>query len=313
MMFTRSASKTRARYAAVCGAMCMLLFFVSCAFAGEGEGARPITGNLRVDLFGLKELTPAPGVGLELAPLAMPSRKSPWLAAGLSAVIPGSGQFYTENYWTSALFLAVDVAAWVIAYNYDKKGDRQTDMFQNYANANWSVVKYAEYTQANLVPAGTTYNWRKPGTEGMDPFDRPWTQVNWDEINRMERDIGGYYSHNLPLYNEQQYYELIGKYPQFNQGWRDANPSTASDYESIKSHLTPMFLWYAGERGVANDHYRNATTWVSIAIVNHLLSAAEAAWSAIRFNRAQPSVGLRLVPTADGYAWVGVATIKIGI
>jgi hypothetical protein len=313
MEFTRCDAMVWRCSKARCVAVCLLLFSVTCVFAGERQESQPLTGNLRVDLFGLKELTPAPGLAQDQASMAMPSHKSPWLAAGMSAVIPGSGQLYTHDYWTSALFLAVDVAAWIVAYNYDKKGDKQTDKFQNYANANWSVVKYAEYTQANLLPAGTTYNWRKAGTEGMDPFDRPWTQVNWDEINRMERDIGGYYSHNLPPYNEQQYYELIGKYPQFNQGWRDADPSIASDYESIKGHLTPMFLWYAGERGIANEHYRHATTWVSVAIVNHLLSAAEAAWSAIRFNKAQPSFGLRLVPAGDGYAWVGVATIKIVI
>jgi hypothetical protein len=313
MTFTRSDVKARVRPAAMWAVVCGLLFSLTFACAGEKERSEPITGNLRVDLFGLKDIAPSPDLAQDLTPLAMPVHRSPWLAAGMSAVLPGAGQFYTGNYWTSALFIAADVAAWIVAYNYNKKGDRQTDRFQDFANGNWSVVKYAEYTQANLVPAGTTYNWRKPGTQGMDPFDRPWTQVNWDEINRMERDIGGYYSHNLPGYNEQQYYELIGKYPQFNQGWRDADPATASDYESIKGHLTPMFLWYAGERGKANDYYRSATTYVSIAIVNHLLSAAEAAWSAIRFNKAQPSMGVRLVPAGDGYAWVGVATIKIEI
>jgi hypothetical protein len=295
-------------------AIVVSLFLAMTALAGEPTQQPPITGNLRVDLVGLKDLDAMPGLAQEQAPLAMPPHKSPWLAAGMSAVIPGSGQVYTGNYWEAALFVAVDVAAWIVAYNYDKKGDRQTDKFQNFANANWSVVKYTEYTLNNLVAEGDRgkYDgWRYDWAKSMDAFDRPWLQVNWTIINQMERDIAGYYSHNLPAYNEQQYYELIGKYPQFNQGWRDADPSIGSDYETIKAHLTPMFLWYAGERGKANDYYRSATTWVSVALINHLLSAADGAWSAIRYNKIRPSVGVRVLPAGDQETWLGLATISV--
>jgi hypothetical protein len=266
-----------------------------------------VTGNIRVDLFGLKDLAEAPHLLQEDAPLAMPAHRSPWLAAGMSAAIPGAGQIYTESYWEAAAFLAVDAAAWIIAYTYDKKGDRQTDFFQDFANAHWSVVKYAEYAQT-LTATGKVYNWRKPGTESMDPFDRPWTQVNWDEINRMERDIGGYYSHTLPGYNEQQYYELIGKYPQFNQGWNDATASF-----NYGDPLTPNFLWYSGERGKANTYYETATTWVTVAIVNHLLSAADGAWSAMRYNKAHASMSLRMAPFGDHYAWVGMMKLSVDL
>jgi hypothetical protein len=292
---------------------CVFLMSTGGALAGEGQEQKGITGNLHVDLFGLKALAPGPQVQQEQAPMALPAHKSPWLAAGMSALVPGAGQVYAESYWEAALFVAVDVAAWIVAYKYDEKGDKQTDLFQNFANANWSVVKYAEYTQQNLAPPGKVYDWRKPGTEGMDPFDRPWTQVRWEVINEMERDIGGYYSHTLPPYNEQQYYELIGKYPQFSEGWRDADPSLGSDYETIKAHLSPMFLGYSVERGKANDYYRSATTWVTIAIVNHLLSAADGAWSALRYNSAQASASMRLVPAGDHYAWMGICTVRISM
>ena len=270
---------------------CALLMSSGNALAGDGQEHTGLTGNLRVDLFGLKDLGPGPQLQQEQAPLAMPSHRSPWLAAGMSALIPGAGQIYTESYWEAALFIAVDAAAWIVAYKYDEKGDKQTDMFQNFANANWSVVKYAEYTQTNLAQPGKV----------------------WDVINQMERDIAGYYSHTLPPYNEQQYYELIGKYPQFSQGWRDADPTIGSDYETIKAHLSPMYLGYSVERGKANDYYRSATTWVRVAIVNHLLSAADGAWSALRYNNAQASASMRLVPAGDHYAWMGMATVRIDI
>ncbi len=272
-----------------------------------------LSGNLRVDLFGLTALRSGPNIQDAPAGSPMPSHKSPWLAAGMSLVIPGSGEFYAESYWKAVLFFALDVTALALAYTYDKKGDQQTDSYQGYANENWSVVQYAQYTQDNLIQPGKVYNWRLPGTEGMSTFDRPWTQVDWNEVNRMERDIGGYYSHTLPPYNEQQYYELIGKYPQFNQGWRDANLSLGSDYETIKSNLTPMFNYYSGERGTANDFYATATTWVTVAVINHILSSLDAAWSAGLYNSAHASVGMRVVPTGTGYTSIAVFQVRVPI
>ncbi len=145
-----------------------------------------LSGNLQIDLFGPTAMSSGPNIQDESKGSPMPSRKSPWLAGGMSLVIPGSGEFYAESYWKAALFFVLDVAAWTLAYTYDKKGDQQTDSYQGYANQNWSVVQYAQYTQDHLVQPGKVYNWRLPGTEGMSTFDRPWTQVNWNEINRME-------------------------------------------------------------------------------------------------------------------------------
>jgi hypothetical protein len=286
---------------------CALLFSAGTLCAVEKQEPPAITGNLHIDLFGLQSLANAPVLRQDEAPLAIPSKRSPWLAAGMSALVPGSGQIYTESYWEAALFVAVDALAWIAAYQYDKKGDRQTDYFQDFANKHWSVVKYAEYARTLTAP-GKVYDWRKPGTEGMDPFDRPWSQVNWDELNRMERDIAGYYSHTLPPYNEQQYYELIGKYPQFNQGWDDAPPTF-----TYGDPLTPSFLWYSGERGRANSYYTTATSWITVALVNHLLAAGDAAWSAMRYNHAQASAGMRLLPVGDHYAWMGMVQVKVGI
>lgn len=281
----------------------VLAMVLACS-AGKGQGeissillwrtqVQPIrlTGNARVDFLGQSALEPAlQEAGSQQDVIR--SYKSPWLAAGLSLAIPGSGELYTGSYWKSAAFLALDVAMWALAYSNDKRGDRQTDSYQDYANRNWSVVKYAMYAEG-LVPAGSTYSWRIPGTEGRNPFDRPWEQVNWAELNRMERAIGAtgpgqYYSHTLAPYNDQQYYEMIGKYQQFNQGWNDAPPSY-----TYPEPVTPNFTFYSKERGKANDYYTAASTFVTVAIINHVLSSADAAWSAHSANSIRADLGLR--------------------
>ena len=274
---------------------------------GRDPGDIPMTGNLQVDLFGLTEMRDGPALELLLPGDAGGStdisRKSPWLASGLSLLVPGTGEFYAGSYWKAALFFAVEVAALAVAYSYDRRGDQQTDRYQDFANKNWSVVKYAKY--AETLVGQEKFNWRIPGTEAMDEFDRPWTQVNWSELNRMERYIAGYYSHTLPPYGEQQYFELIGKYPQFNQGWVDSPASF-----NYGDPLTPNFQFYSSERGKANDYYSSASTWVTVVIVNHVLSAIDAAWSAHLYNRAQASVSMRMIPTQEGYAPMGQLTVR---
>ncbi|HMK39329.1 MAG TPA: hypothetical protein VK569_08315 [Bacteroidota bacterium] len=298
----------------------LILAVVSCAAAARGGGNPSsvvfrdrapdvkLSGNARIDFTAVTEF-PAIFQGISSDSSAA-SLKSPWIAGGLSLLLPGAGEFYTESYVKSAIFLAVEVGLWAFAYKYDQKGDRQTDYFQDYANAHWSVVNYAQYALDHYAPAGGNYHPIIPGTEG----NPPWLRVNWAELNRMEADIGAtpagmYYSHLLPAYNTQQYYELIGKYPQFNQGWSDAPPSF-----TYGDPLSSELLYYSGQRGQANTYYTTASTFVSIALLNHVVSAVDAALSAGSYNRGlHASVGSQTVPVQGGYATVPVLRLAWGL
>jgi hypothetical protein len=294
-----------------CGIVVVVVALALPAASQErGEKAVPLTGNIQVDLFLEGGHAPGGGVGLQgdLEPLW--SKKSPWLAAGMSAVVPGSGEFYSGSYVKSALFFAVEVGAWVLAYHFDKKGDRQTDFFQGYADQHWSVVQYAHYSIDNLVDPTRRAYYNTAVFQGDPTAWPPWQQVNWNALNQMEREIGGFYSHTLPAYGEQQYYELIGKYPQFVSGWDAvAGPNALPpDYDQIKAHLPQQFLYYSEERGKANDYYASATTFVMVALVNHVVSTLDAAWSASRSNRAHAEVGFQNLP--GPYGWVPVPMLK---
>jgi hypothetical protein len=267
-----------------------------------------LSGNARIDFSGVPEF---PALFQEGRPDASgASRKSPWLAGGLSLVLPGAGEIYSESYLKSAVFLAAEAALWVLAYTYDHKADRQTNFFQNYANAHWSVVSYAQYA-LTLAPPGGNY---KPILASVPDTYPPWMRVNWAELNRMESDIGAttagmYYSHQLPAYNTQQYYELIGKYPQFNQGWDDAPPSF-----NYGNQLSAELLYYSGQRGQANTYYTTASTYVAIALVNHIVSAVDAVLTAGSYNRGlHASVGSQRVPAYGGYANVPALRLSWGL
>jgi hypothetical protein len=281
------------------------------AHAGEKERianepeALQLTGNLMVDLFGQHAFKPALGE-LQAEQRGTVSEKSPWLAAGLSLLVPGAGEFYAESYWKAAAFFAIEVAAWTIAYSFDKKGDRKTDFFQNFADEHWSVVEYGRHAADKFFAGNAPYGWLVSNDESLPP----WQRVDWDELNRMERAIastaeGRYYSHTLPRRPEQQYYELIGKYPQYNQGWSDRPP----DY-NFGDPVTSLFLYYSAERGKANDYYSTAKTFVTVAFLNHILSAADAAWSASTFNNVRAEMSMQSVPVGQQYVAIPVVKLR---
>jgi hypothetical protein len=276
------------------------------------------TGNLRTDLFGftaLQGLSHSWRGDSTLAPAT--ERKSPILAAGLSLVVPGAGEFYSGTYWKAALFLAAEAAMWSLAYYYNKRGDRGTNDFNAFADAHWNVVRYITYTLKNLVPSGSQYQLWKTGAPPPSNVQDPWDYVNWSELNRMEHDVsatseGSFYSHTLPVHGDQQYYEEIGKYEQFNSGWDDVNPNLPPDYATIKANESANALSYTYQRAQANGFYTKAATFVAVALVNHLVSAVDAALSASAYNRAvHAEVGVQTVPYGAGYVQVPVVKLLV--
>lgn len=255
-----------------------LLFFIFTLFAlivhAQENNITQLTGILSFDSY--TAFQKSEKVHLENKEMN-PKLKSPFLGGLLSAVVPGTGEFYADSYLKAGIFFAAEVTAITIGLMYDKKGDDQTVFFQNYADEHWSVVRYAQYALDHLVPED------QRGSYQLFYSDRqnlpPWEQVNWSELNRMERDIGGYYSHTLPRHGDQQYYEEIGKYPQFNQGWDDA-PSQFN----YGDPLTANFHYYSGLRGKANDYYNVAAKAVIVIFVNHIISTIDAVWTVHRYN-----------------------------
>jgi hypothetical protein len=238
--------------------------------SGESVSQQMLTGNLKEDSkIAFAETN-------NMIPQFTPqikNKKSPILAGIMSLFIPGSGEIYSEEYLKAAVFLAVEAAVITTAIIYDNKGDDKTVEFEGYADREWNVVKYAEWLNEYIVDVDAGENLI---SINPDASLNPWERVNWDELNAAEKD----FSHKLPPYGEQQYYELIGKYPQYSPGWREFDPAD-NDYH----HVPPQFLFYADMRGTANDYYNVATKAVIGIYINHFLSALDAVWSAASYNK----------------------------
>jgi len=233
-----------------------------------------LTGNLKSDIKVVNKLiTESPKFQEES------KRKSPVLAVLMSAVIPGAGQYYSEQYWRIPIYLAVEAAAIVANIYYNKKGDDATQEFKVYADEHWSVVRYSEWLNTFASQLGAT----DPVTIIIDPDQskKPWERVNFKQVNSVEEKVSTF-SHRLLPYGEQQYYELIGKYKQYNHGWDQSDP-TSSEY---MTNVPKQMLDYSDMFNKPDEtYYKYASMAVGAIIINHLISAVDAALSTSSYNK----------------------------
>jgi len=193
--------------------------------------------------------------------------KSPKKAFLYSLLIPGWGQKYAgSSIIKTAGFLLIEVGSWAGHFTYQKKGDDKTIEFKTFANVHW-------------IEGDTT------GANYTDPDNPIYTNLDnetyrgWLLINEGIVEDTGFTEH-LPSTKSQQYYEMIGKYDQFRGGWDDYwTGDTATVY------LTEHRRIYMDMRKKANDYLNNANTMIIVSILNHLISAFDAAISANRHNK----------------------------
>ena len=241
-----------------------------------------LTGNLQYDLSTNINSDNSMDSSRTANPEVSKRFYSPLKASLFSAVIPGAGQFYTKSYLQSAAFLSAEALMWVLYIHYKNQGDQRTNDFNNYADAHWSVVRYAQWIQANYPQNVQGYSLFIPNTANLPT----WQQVNWGQLNAVEGSmaVGTGFTHQLVMYPDQQYYEEIGKYSQFSGGWDDGSNVTAAEVGSTYGYYTPHSTLYVHMRADANSSYNIATAYSCVLLANHVFSALEAAWNASNIN-----------------------------
>ncbi len=230
----------------------MLLLF---AF-GQARAGEPGKTDFSMPRFWVPAFQPPPAPGArwtlkfqqkKAAPVRVKIiRKSPKKALFLSALLPGAGEAYAESWIKAGFFAAVEVGAWVSYNHYQKKGMDLEDDFKAYADRNWSKER-------------------------------------WDAwYSGLPDEAKSAFSHTLPSRKTQQYYEMIGKYMEFNAGWIDVkNP----DPDIAKQDTSKMSLFYMALRERSNKALKVASAMTGVVLANHVLSALDAAWTARVFKK----------------------------
>lgn len=272
----------------------------------DDDAPAPTTASLRATLL-------YDGLDAETATAieAASGRRSVPVAFGLSAVVPGLGQAYNRQWVKAAVGLAAE-AALIIGYTtWRGRGLDGRDAYQAYAHQFWSPMRYAnwlndykQWLEAEFnTPIGAPDIQLPPELAAID-FTNPdgWSSAQWalvrDLINQI-RDVetsvyhpetGASFSHRLPGFGEQQYYELVGKYFQFAPGWVDYPAYVGGDGSYLdtidpektgpdgsKPNVSDRFFDYARDHGQANDYLRRASRMSVLFIANHFIAAVDAA------------------------------------
>ena len=189
-----------------------------------------------------------------------------------SLVIPGAGELYAKSYTKMGIFIAAE-AAFIGGYAYYMhQYNVKRDEFRRYADEHWIESYYREWYDSLCALKDT---------------------------NELGIEI-------LPDERNQQYYEMIGKYDWFTLGWDDI--IAREDYQEIvdstygiaivtqtsevHDEITRFLSQFKSEhreiymemRKDANDQYTIAKYFVGALILNHLVSAFDAAFTAKRHN-----------------------------
>ncbi|MFO7891410.1 MAG: hypothetical protein R6V04_13850 [bacterium] len=160
---------------------------------------------------------------------SVPKRKIPAIGILLSAAVPGTGEMYAGSYIKGAVFLGLEVFLWWKYAGFREKGFNIEDKYETFADAHWDKER-----------------WEKDYNPNIDPS-----------------------THTLPDTRTQQYYEMIGKYDQFQAGW--------DDYENRDKYMTMRLN--------SNNEFEKASTCAMLTLANHVFSALDAAWTIRGVNR----------------------------
>jgi hypothetical protein len=204
---------------------------------------------------------------LETTSLATPGGKSSHRAFLLSAILPGSGELYAGSRVKGAVFLGLEATAAGLWYSWNGTGNDLEDEFRAFADTHWDPHTYVTWRESSRAVRYNSFTHALPCSTQVAP-------------------AGGSLS-GCGSSSKQQYYELLGKYDQFVAGWddlvyvADQNPvQSTADFDSVESVQSANRVAYEGQRDDSNRYLKRATYALSLLLVNHVVSAIDAAATA---------------------------------
>jgi hypothetical protein len=270
--------------------------------------------------------------------------RSPKKALFMSLVVPGMGQAYVGQHWFNytrgAAYLLTDVGLALGWRHYVvTKQDRQIARYRAFADSNWRQEKFEEtvskFTQKDLFddrfPHRESYCQSVQAQDGakgtrlykgcVSPEDEA---AGYDEFRNEYKDnalpLDSVTARRKAFPNVHNFYELIGKEAEFVMGWRDAGDDiTLNDSSFVKTvdgkqvtATTELQQEYIGMRAKANDYARMQAWFLGGMVLNHIVSALDAAFTAHVHNKSlyQTEVGFLDRLRLDSYmAWDGNAPV----
>lgn len=206
----------------------------------------------------------------EMATAPRRTGKSPGKAFALSALLPGAGEFYAGAKVRAAVFFALEVAGLGMYLNWNGQGNDVEDEFRSRADTTWVPGDYLAWRNSTISRNSSITHALPCSTQIVDNGSGASRQVP-----ELLKGCGGT--------EVQQYYELIGKYDQFIAGWRDleqlesGSPALPTQVDSVEKYQSETRLDYEIQRDDSNRYLKRASAVSGLILVNHVISAIDAA------------------------------------
>lgn len=170
---------------------------------------------------------------------------------GKSLLIPGWGQWSNGNKVRAIAYIVAEIGG-IYSYksNHDAGYDKELE-FKAFADVHWD---YHIWEHSTEVRGNEVYSCGNKSTHPMPTYI---------DDNGIEQPI-----------RDHHFYENISKYKEFVCGWDDV----AEKWEEGSRVYTPRKLEYINMRTRSNDLYRNAQISGTLIMLNHLISAFDAAF-----------------------------------
>lgn len=238
--------------------------------------------------------------------------KSPRRALFMSLIIPGSGQLYVGgskfNYARGGAYLAIEGALWGGWYYYSvHKYNRQVSRYRNFAKAHYNAVTYETKVYGLYNQLSDETEEGNFGTRYMSDRESYCKSIygtatangcysNDGLFPNEESHLSALKSVNVwnTLSNKGSYYSSISG-SAYVLGWDDVQDEVTSadalDLSSSTSETVALgssenLKHYRKLRSKANDYADMQAWFFGGLILNHLVSAVDAAWSAHVHNAA---------------------------
>jgi hypothetical protein len=201
---------------------------------------------------------------LEAVPSQGDQAKSPRRAFLYSALLPGAGELYAGARKRAAVFFGIEAITAGLYFSWKGKGDDIEKEFRQMADQSWDPLNY-------LAWRGSTISRNSSITHALPCSSYVRGYVETGKFQ------------GCPESEVQQYYELIGKYNQFAAGWTDlvraetGNAVQPTEVDSVENFLSEIRLQYEDKRDESNRFLKRASNLAGVILVNHALSAIDAA------------------------------------